>query len=164
MSVALESRNQPPFYPHLRQGLVEPGTLSRLANMTRQFALVEVDGPYLRSGFDSGNPGEVYLRYVDSGASLDFSGDTGNSGGFANTTTNMSAVSRKRGPIGGAGQPLPQLPGYRFDMISKARAPAPFLAVAANEVDPVTKARQGVADPREFFARSLGNAKLWCAW
>jgi hypothetical protein len=160
MSVELETANQPPIYPHLRQALIEPGVLSQLSNTGRQRALVEIDTYYLRSGFDAGNTGEIYLRFVDDGASLDFSSDTGNSGGFANATMNMSAASRKRGPIGGAGAPLPQRPGYRYGSASALHIAAVLAATPQADEDPVKMARQGDSDPKEFFARSIGKAKL----
>jgi len=159
-SVELEAANQPPIYPHLRQALVEPGVLSQLSNTARQRALVEIDTYYLRSGFDADNPGEIFLRFVDAGAALNFSSDTGNSGGFANATMNMSAVSRKRGPIGGSGTPLPQLPGYRYGMASGGAIAAARTAVPSLDADPVQMARRNAADPAEFFRRSVGSAKL----
>lgn len=157
--VPFEMRNQPTFYAHLRQALVESGTLSRIANTGRQFALVEIDSHYLRKGFDADNSGEIYLRYVDSGASLQFGEDTGNCGGFVDTTTLMSAVSRKRGSIGGSSLPQPQAPGYRYGkriLVDEA----PEYLLSSEDEDPVKMARLGAADPREFFGRSLGGAKL----
>jgi hypothetical protein len=157
---SLEGQNQPPFYPHLRQGLVEAAQIAVLTGGTRQAALVEIDSLYLRRGFNSENSGKIYLRFVDSNAHMAFSGNTSGCGGFANTSTIFNAASEIRGPIGGSFPPVPQRPGYRYEPPAKVQSLFAIAGQSAQSDDPVAKARAGQADPREFFGNSLGDAKL----
>lgn len=165
-SSSMEAQNQPPFYPHLRQALVSIGTVATLSSKHINESRAEIDGHYLRNGFDSANNGEIYLRLVDDKTKLAFSDNTSNAGGFANTSTIIAALSRRDGPIGGAGPLLPQQDCYRYvhsicingnESISTALQGGP---VTPMRPDPVANARRGVANPREFFGQTLGEAKL----
>lgn len=163
-SPSMEAQDQPPFYPHLRQALANAGSVMRLAGTPTVESRVEIYGPYLRHGFDSGNVGEIYLRFVDDLTKLAFSSNTTNSGGFANASTVIAAASRRDGPIGGAGPLVPQREFYRHE---QPAIPLPLNPLTTNafatkdtDVDPVANARKGTADPREFFGQTLGEAKL----
>ncbi|HBZ8093441.1 TPA: hypothetical protein MM168_005258 [Klebsiella variicola subsp. variicola] len=152
---SMEAQDQPPFYPHLRQALATAGSVMRLSGSAAVESLVEIDGPYLRHGFDANNVGEIYLRFVDDKTRLTFSSNTINSGGFANASTIVAAVSRKNGPIGGSGKLLPQVEFYRNESQTIYESTGNNLIA-----DPVANARKGTADPREFFGQTLGEAKL----
>ena len=154
MSPPMEAENQPPFYPHLRQAIVEAGPLAVLSGGGLSESLVEIDSHYLQRGFDGGNTGEIYLRFVDNSAEFNFSKNTSNSGGFANPSTVIAAISRKRGPIGGAGELQPQVVRYRYDVSRQG------ILSTLQPIDPVSQARIDGADPREYFGKTLGQAKL----
>lgn len=179
ISPTMEAENQPPFYPHIRQALIKPGQLSTLTGQERKGSLVEFDGGYLRDGFSpSDNLGEIFLRLVDGGLELTFSKNSSASGGFASPTTSIAAISRKSGPIGGdTTKCTPQDKFYRtlpphlekLKSLKNLQGPDPLrrLVQAKNQIqaaqkatDPVATARDGGFDPKEFFAKTMGDAKL----
>lgn len=159
-STSMEAQDQPPFYPHLRQALANAGSVMRLAGTPTVESRVEIYGPYLRHGFDAGNVGEIYLRFVDDRTKLAFSSNTTSSGGFANASTVIAAASRKDGPIGGAGPLVPQREFYRHEPPGGPQILSTFTSSNGTIADPVANARKGTADPREFFGQTLGEAKL----
>lgn len=164
MTPAMESEKQPPFFPHLRQALIEPGQIAQLSGQDRATALVEFDAGYLHHGFDQdANAGEIFLRFVDKGIPLSFSGNTSLSGGVASPSTQIAALSRKRGPIGGdADHCNPQKSYYRYPQRTTEWAPARLFHPAGTnpDPDPVAAGRLNNFDAREFFAKTLGDAKL----
>lgn len=169
VSPTMEAENQPPFYPHIRQALIGTEQLSKVSGQPRGTTLVEFDGGYLRDGFSpTSNPGEVFLRLVDGGVTLSFSSNSSAAGGFASPTTGIAAISRRNGPIGGdTSQCLPQVAFYR-----RIPESANALKRESDEIkklrelrklgfrDPVSKSRVGDFDPKEFFAQTMGDAKL----
>jgi hypothetical protein len=120
-------------------------------------SLVAFDDIYLRSEFDrKENAGEIFLKFVDEGLKMDFSGDSSRSGGpFAPTVLN-SYISRVNGPVGGGDSEVV------FGPKSEVR---PVRAIRAqNEVDAGTSPpdiRNGQFNPQEFFRKTLGDAKLF---
>jgi|GEM_PF-6356162 len=159
-SASMEAQDQPPFYPHLRLALANAGSVTRLTGTPTVESRVEIDGAYLRHGFNADNVGEIYLRFVDDKTKLAFSSNTANSGAFANASTVFAAASRINGPIGGAGELEQDRALYRHEPTDKQVQSNDVAGAPTTPQDPVAKARKGTADPREFFGKTLAEAKL----
>lgn len=163
-SASMEAQDQPPFYPHLRLALANAGSVTRLAGTPAVESRVEIDGAYLRHGFNADNVGEIYLRFVDGRTKLAFSSNTANSGAFANASTVIAAASRNNGPIGGAGVLEQDRQFYRHEPLALSGDQQVLgndnAGATTQHTDPVANARKGAADPKEFFGKTLGEARL----
>lgn len=146
-----ERLKKPPFYPRMSQARVSMSLLSRLSGNPSQRNIVAYHPTFVLRGFDpADNKGQVFLRFVDGGAELGFGGDTTRSGGPFAATTQMMAVAREHGPIGGAEHGgVANLAGAGFKSLS-----------AAKDGDPVAKFMKGLSDPVEYFGQKMGDAKI----
>lgn len=92
----------PIFYPGVLQANVQIAALSQLLGSSKSNN-VSWNAYYLKSGFDPGNKGEVYLDVLpeDGMATLDFSTQGDRGGGFVQPNMRPSAVSRLTGPVTG---------------------------------------------------------------
>jgi len=157
-SPQMEAELQPPFYPHIRQAIVNTGTLGAVSARRSPDARVEFDAAYLQHGFDpQENPGEVYFRVLDGDLKLDFGGNTTSGGGFASPTNVVAAMSRPRGAIGGPAL-MPLLVDYRYPSAGTKRVTA--LALYAGDKQSMDWARKDGFDPKAYFSQTLGEAKL----
>ncbi|QTN22207.1 hypothetical protein HZ992_18885 [Rhizobacter sp. AJA081-3] len=146
-----ERLKQPPFYPRMSQARVSMSLLSQLSGNPSQRNIVAYHRTFVLRGFDpADNKGQVFLRFVDGGAELGFGGDTTRSGGPFAPTTQVMAIAREHGPIGGA---------MKGDVTNQARAHFKSLA-GASDSDPVAKFMKGLSDPVEYFAQKMGDAKI----
>jgi hypothetical protein len=157
MSPQMEAADQPPFYPGIGYASAVLSQIAGASGNPGKSSLVAFDDIYLRSEFDrKENAGEIFLKFVDEGLKMDFSGDSSRSGGpFAPTVLN-SYISRVNGPVGGGDSEVV------FGPKSEVR---PVRAIRAqNEVDAGTSPpdiRNGQFNPQEFFRKTLGDAKLF---
>jgi hypothetical protein len=161
----MEAGKQPPFYPSIRRAKIQSSSLGALSGNPANWFYLEYHPHYVLNGFDPGvNPGEVFLRFADAGARIDFSRNSAASGGVANPTTTIVALSRRHGPVGGR-LPAPSSLGTYQDMLAAAAIKQgitleALTAQAAPPEDPVASVISGGADPMEYFGQALGDAKL----
>lgn len=152
----LEGAGQPPFYPALHFANIRIGAVERMAGTAAAEPVeVEYDGHYVRYGFtddppphrierpkeeDGSNPKNVFLN-LRKVVELRMGGNGDRSGGMARPESNIVAISRDKGPLGGdettwwqidhtqkTGNPgtTPGVPGIRpmleeFELVSMAR-------------------------------------------
>ncbi|WP_434118757.1 hypothetical protein [Sinorhizobium meliloti] len=110
----LEGASQPPFYPMMEYATIRLGQVERMSGDRPAPVDVQYDGHYVLYGFPgeqapkgypkpegkNANPQEVFLilrewRKLDMGNSGD------RSGGIARPNSNLIAISRSKGPLGG---------------------------------------------------------------
>jgi hypothetical protein len=117
---ALEGARQPPFYPAMDKANVRLEQVERFSGGRRKPVDVQYDGHYVRHGFAGSkdndgqpkwNPLEVYLNLrnvITSGM-----GDNGaRGGGIGRPASNIVALSRSNGPLGGDRFVRYELVGY----------------------------------------------------
>lgn len=144
-----ERLRKPPFYPRMSQARVSMALLSKLSGNPVQRNRIAYHPKYVQHGFDPEiNKGQVFMRLVDEGAPLGFGGDTTRSGGPFAASTQIMAIAREHGPIGGA------KPNAKNKL-----AAAGFTTLAQGD-DSVGKFMQGLSDPIEYFGQKMGDAKI----
>lgn len=170
VTAQMEAQRQPPFYPVRRRSRVRLGKLAVLDGRTAPAYLLDYDALYAEAGFDPArNAGQVFARFAGVAPTLDFSGDTSRSGGFANPSTALVFYSAKRGPLGGRLEDLVALASGAYTPVGESSAlpcAAPLHTatnrVAGRTVTTVTRhsAHAEQLVPEEFFSAFLGQAML----
>ena len=106
----LEGAEQPPFYPMMRHALCRLDQVERFAGGAHKPVDVQFDGHYIRNGFTVGdsskegqpNPLEVYLNLRNM-VKLDMGSAGDRSAAIGRPNSNIVALSRLKGPLGGDG-------------------------------------------------------------
>ncbi|MDF9822463.1 hypothetical protein M2308_005251 [Rhizobium leguminosarum] len=113
-SGVLEGAGQPPFYPAMQKAKIRLGPVERLSGGTPSAVEVQYDGHYVLYGFDkdsvarglepakgaNANPQEVFLN-LRSVLNFGMGGNGDRAGGIARPESNIVAISRSKGPLGG---------------------------------------------------------------
>lgn len=165
-----ERQNQPPFYPRISEAVLESTLLASISGNAAMRFCAEYHPTYVEDAFDARfNAGAVFLRFVGKPPRMDFGGNTAASGGAMSPTTDIVAISRDHGPVGGKGENEPVLASFNCPPVRVCPPPLPpgvlatlgsAAASAPTPPDPVAKFMQGVSDPMEYFGNVLGDAKL----
>lgn len=118
-SGVLEGADQPPFYPRMQSAKVRLGQVERFSGAGGLVADVQYDGHYVRFGLPepeaaapdggtppppnsaAGNTSEVFLNLAQM-VKLDMGSQGDRSAGIARPQTQIIALSRKYGPLGGS--------------------------------------------------------------
>lgn len=147
-----ERRKQPPFYPRLSQARIASKLLAQLSGNRVELHRVAYHPTFITQAFEAPfNKGQVFLKFVDEGALLNFGDDTTRNGGPMAATTQIVAIAREHGPVGGGVDPK-----QRRNLRVQTKA----LATSTQPEDPVAKFMKGEFDPVEYFAQTMGDAKI----
>jgi hypothetical protein len=147
MDGRMEGADQPPFYPVVRNASVNVQSLDRLLGRPQGLINVGFTPQYVRHGFNTSlNPSEIFLSIVGPDIALDVTNQGAAAGGLAKPNALVAALSRKKGPVGGA------------------RGASPPAATGSQSVGVETSysfshALAGRFEPSEFLG-GLGTAKL----
>lgn len=154
----LEGADQPPFYPRMQSATVRLGQVERFSGSGGLIADVQYDGHYVRFGLPepdaaaldggkpppesaAGNTSEVFLNLAKM-VPLDMGNQGDRSAGIARPQTQVIALSRKYGPLGGSnGVRWQKAPNGSQDEVHDVQPVAPRIEVVeANSKDLVSLA------------------------
>jgi hypothetical protein len=169
MDSAMEGQDQPPFYPWLFECFVKLRQVDNFTGNSSSWVGAGFAEIYVRSGFASQNPSELYLQLIDQ-VSLDVSQSGDRSGGVAKPNGMVLGLSRKLGPLTGrqaaapastppAAAPAAATPAPTPPAAAPAPAP-PLMQVGLPALAGLAAAQSGRFDPSEFFGGALSEAKL----
>lgn len=153
----LEGAQQPPFYPAMDKAVVRLEQVERFSGGQRKPVAVQYDGHYVRHGFATEknpdgelkwNPLEVFLNLrniITSGM-----GDNGARGGaIGRPASNIVAVSRSKGPLGGDRYLKYETLGYDDPTQSAADAQTRLVSIAT------------VPEDTPIFTEAASWDKIW---
>jgi hypothetical protein len=142
----LQSAAQPPFYPCDDTAHVSVPAIQQMVGTDSPSTRIAYDPVYREHGFSADrNQIEVFARIKDP-VPFNVSRNSSNVGGVASPNTEMRALSRTRGLIGGSAAQ---------SSVGGTRA-----AAGAPANDSIAALQGGRFDPVSMFATSVGDAKL----
>ncbi|WP_135909105.1 hypothetical protein [Mesorhizobium sp. M4B.F.Ca.ET.143.01.1.1] len=110
----LEGASQPPFYPAMEFAKIRLGQVERMSGGRQARVEVQYDGHYVLFGFPGEEPPKGYAKPAGKDANpqevflvlrnmypLDMGNSGDRSGGIARPNSNIVAISRSKGPLGG---------------------------------------------------------------
>lgn len=108
MDTALESDDQPPFYPRLESARIRLGQVARFCGIGQGESTVRYWGEYLARDFDASPEefrrkkigGDTFLEVLDPRPQLDMGGNGDRAGGVGRPSQTIVALART-GPVGG---------------------------------------------------------------
>lgn len=122
MDAVMEGADQPPFYPYVVLSQLMVRSLQRFTGRTTSWIAASFEDSYSNNGFaPAQNPSEIYLNihgyegddYAGpvTPVGIDLGGAGDRSGGVSKPSSQVVALSRSKGPVGGATAPsLPVMP------------------------------------------------------